>query len=45
MFDVVDVIFDFAGIITGYGVSPESRYSEQERVRDKSECGGICMST
>lgn len=25
MFDVVDVIFDFAGIITGYGVSPESR--------------------
>ena len=26
MFDVVDAIFDFPGIITGYGVSPESRY-------------------
>ena len=25
MFDVVDVIFDFAGIITGYAVSPGSR--------------------
>jgi len=26
MFDVVDVIFDFSGYITGYAVSPESRY-------------------
>ena len=26
MFDVVDVIFDFSGIITGYAVSPDSRY-------------------
>ena len=25
MFDVVDVIFDFSGIITGYAVTPESR--------------------
>ena len=26
MFDVVDVLFDFSGIITGYAVSPCSRY-------------------
>ena len=26
MFDVVDVLFDFAGVITGYAVSPESRF-------------------
>jgi len=26
MFDVVDVIFDFSGYVTGYAVSPESRY-------------------
>ena len=25
MFDIVDVIFDFSGYITGYSVSPESR--------------------
>lgn len=26
MFDVIDVIFDFSGYVTGYAVSPESRY-------------------
>ena len=26
MFDVVDILFDFAGVITGYAVSPESRF-------------------
>ena len=26
MFDVVDVIFNFSGVITGYAVSPDSRY-------------------
>ena len=25
MFDVIDVIFDFSGVITGYAVSPDSR--------------------
>ena len=26
MFDVVDVIFNFSGVITGYAVSPDSRF-------------------
>merc|ERR1711915_479593 len=26
MFDVVDVVFDFSGYVTGFAVSPESRY-------------------
>ena len=26
MFDVVDVIFDLPGYISGYGVSPDSKY-------------------
>ena len=27
MFDVVDVIFNFSGVITGYAVSPDSRFA------------------
>ena len=26
MFDVVDVLIDFHGYVTGYGVSPDSRF-------------------
>ena len=28
MFDVVDVLIDFHGYVTGYGVSPDSRFSK-----------------
>ena len=30
MFDVVDVLIDFHGYVTGYGVSPDSRFSSKD---------------
>ena len=30
MFDVVDVLIDFQGYVTGYGVSPDSRFSSKD---------------
>ena len=38
MFDVVDVIFDFAGIITGYAVSPGSRLVMRKMTQITNQC-------